>query len=126
MDEAYLITEKQISDVDIKIKRVFDFHKKKIETLSKNFFLSYKDEEEKMMKRLEDEEISEEEFKAWRIKTYTQSPSAKKFQKKVAKIMEVAQKEAMNIANKALPEAYAENYNFIHYCLERKAEGYGG
>ena len=85
---------------------------------SKSFFDWFEKEDKKQLEKLENGEITEKQYKEWRLEQVRKSDRFKTMQKKLADRMLKANQIALAYANGDMAVIYALNRNFAEYEVE--------
>lgn len=117
-DWAEQQTDKQIEELEEEIykeyKEAYENVKKKYDEYSKQLL----ENDAKKQKQLADGEITEDDYKKWKVQQLMVGSRWKALETNLAQDLTMVDKKAMSIVNGYLPEAYALNFNYSTYELE--------
>ena len=86
---------------------------------SKSFFDWFEKEDKKQLEKLENGELTEKQYKEWRLEQVRKSDRFKTMQKKLADRMLRANQIALSYANGDMAAIYALNRNFAEFEVEK-------
>lgn len=121
MDYGHEQTEEKLKKLEKRIATVFGDALKELKEESKEFFDWFAKEDEKKKKQLENEEITEEQYKQWRLEQTRKSSRYKTLEKKLAQRVTEANKIAVAYINNDMAAIFALNHNFSAFELEQMA-----
>lgn len=121
MDYGHEQTEEKLKKLEKRIATVFGDALKELKEESKEFFDWFQKEDEKKKLQLENEEITEEQYKKWRLEQIRKSSRYKTLEKKLAQRVTEANKIAVAYINNDMAAIFALNHNFSAFELEQMA-----
>lgn len=120
MDRAHEYTDNKIESVEKKINKVYKELQSEIDKKTAQYFDQFKEADDIMRKRLDAEEITENEYNVWRTTTMMRGAKWDKFVKDMCKIIHEANKKAISLSNEAMTDVFIENYNYTGKDIERQ------
>lgn len=124
-DAAHLQTDKELAKLE---KRIAKIYKEAAEDLQKtidDYFAKFAKRDAKQKARLEAGEITEQEYKQWRIAQMGRGERFKALQSRVAERYTEANETAVRYVNDATPGIYSLNRNYSAYTIEKVAGNVG-
>ena len=124
-DVAHLKTDKELAKLE---KRISEVYKEAADDLQKtidDYFAKFAKRDEKQRKRLEAGEITEQEYKQWRLAQMGRGQRFKALQNRVAERYTKANQTAVSYVNDATPGIYSLNRNYSAYTIEKVAGNVG-
>lgn len=124
-DVAHLKTDKELAKLE---KRISEVYKEAADDLQKtidDYFAKFAKQDEKQRKRLEAGEITEQEYKQWRLAQMGRGERFKALQNRVAERYTKANQTAVSYVNDATPGIYSLNRNYSAYTIEKVAGNVG-
>lgn len=124
-DKGYDLTEKELKALE---KRIYDSYKEAYDGLTdiiKEYFAKFADRDASEKARLDAGDITEEQYKQWRLAQIGRGKRFEALRDKVAKRMTNANAAAVAYVNDATPGIYSLNRNFAAYTIEQVAGDVG-
>ena len=124
-DAAHLQTDKELAKLE---KRIAKIYKEAAEDLQKtidDYFAKFAKRDAKQKERLEAGEITEQEYKQWRLAQMGRGERFKALQSRVAERYTEANETAVRYVNDATPGIYSLNRNYSAYTIEKVAGNVG-
>ena len=118
-DKGYDLTEKELKALE---KRIYDSYKEAYDGLTdiiKEYFAKFADRDASEKARLDAGEITEEQYKQWRLAQIGRGKRFEALRDKVAERMTNANAAAVAYVNDATPGIYSLNRNFAAYAIEQ-------
>lgn len=118
-DKGYDLTEKELKTLE---KRIYDSYKEAYDGLTdiiKKYFAKFADRDEAEKARLDAGDITEEQYKQWRLAQIGRGKRFEALRDKVAERMTNANAAAVAYVNDATPGIYSLNRNFAAYTIEQ-------
>lgn len=118
-DKGYDLTEKELKALE---KRIYDSYREAYDGLTdiiKEYFAKFADRDAAEKARLDDGEITEEQYRQWRLAQIGRGKRFEALRDKVAERMTNANAAAVAYVNDATPGIYSLNRNFAAYTIEQ-------
>ena len=118
-DKGYDLTEKELKALE---KRIYDSYKEAYDGLTdiiKEYFTKFADRDEAEKARMDAGDITEEQYKQWRLAQIGRGKRFESLRDKVAERMTNANAAAVAYVNDATPGIYSLNRNFAAYTIEQ-------
>lgn len=118
-DKGYDLTENELKALE---KRIYDSYKEAYDGLTdiiKEYFAKFADRDEAEKARLDAGNITEEQYKQWRLAQIGRGKRFEALRDKVAERMTNANAAAVAYVNDATPGIYSLNRNFAAYTIEQ-------
>lgn len=118
-DKGYDLTEKELKALE---KRIYDSYKEAYDGLAgiiKEYFAKFADRDASEKARMDAGEITEEQYKQWRLAQIGRGKRFEALRDKVAERMTNANAAAVAYVNDATPGIYSLNRNFAAYTIEQ-------
>lgn len=118
-DKGYDLTEKELKALE---KRIYDSYKEAYDGLTdiiKEYFAKFADRDTSEKARLDAGDITEEQYKQWRLAQIGRGKRFEALRDKVAERMTNANAAAVAYVNDATPGIYSLNRNFAAYTIEQ-------
>lgn len=118
-DKGYDLTEKELKALE---KRIYDSYKEAYDGLTdiiKEYFAKFADRDASEKARLDAGDITEEQYKQWRLAQIGRGKRFEALRDKVADRMTNANAAAVAYVNDATPGIYSLNRNFAAYTIEQ-------
>lgn len=118
-DKGYDLTEKELKALE---KRIYDSYKEAYDGLTdiiKEYFEKFADRDASEKARLDAGDITEEQYKQWRLAQIGRGKRFEALRDKVAERMTNANAAAVAYVNDATPGIYSLNRNFAAYTIEQ-------
>ena len=124
-DNGYDLTEKELKALE---KRIYDSYKEAYDGLTdiiKEYFAKFADRDASEKARLDAGDITEEQYKQWRLAQIGRGKRFEALRDKVAERMTNTNAAAVAYVNDATPGIYSLNRNFAAYTIEQVAGDVG-
>lgn len=118
-DKGYDLTEKELKALE---KRIYDSYKEAYDGLTdiiKEYFAKFADRDASEKARLDAGDITEEQYKQWRLAQIGRGKRFEDLRDKVADRMTNTNAAAVAYVNDATPGIYSLNRNFAAYTIEQ-------
>ena len=118
-DKGYDLTEKELKTLE---KRIYDSYKEAYDGLTeiiKEYFAKFADRDASEKARLDAGDITEEQYKQWRLAQIGRGKRFEALRDKVAERMTNTNAAAVAYVNDATPGIYSLNRNFAAYTIEQ-------
>lgn len=118
-DKGYDLTEKELKALE---KRIYDSYKEAYDGLTdiiREYFAKFADRDSSEKARLDAGEITEEQYRQWRLAQIGRGKRFETLRDKVAERMTNANAAAVAYVNDATPGIYSLNRNFAAYTIEQ-------
>lgn len=118
-DKGYDLTEKELKVLE---KRIYDSYKEAYDGLTdiiKEYFAKFADRDEVEKARMDAGDITEEQYKQWRLAQIGRGKRFEALRDKVAERMTNTNAAAVAYVNDATPGIYSLNRNFAAYTIEQ-------
>lgn len=118
-DKGYDLTEKELKALE---KQIYDSYKEAYEGLTeiiREYFAKFADRDEAEKARLDAGDITEEQYKQWRLAQIGRGKRFEALRDKVAERMTNTNATAVAYVNDATPGIYSLNRNFAAYTIEQ-------
>lgn len=118
-DKGYDLTEKELKALE---KRIYDSYKEAYDGLTdiiKEYFAKFADRDASEKERLNAGDITEEQYKQWRLAQIGRGKRFEALRDKVAERMTNTNAAAVAYVNDATPGIYSLNRNFAAYTIEQ-------
>ena len=118
-DNGYDLTEKELKALE---KRIYDSYKEAYDGLTdiiKEYFAKFADRDASEKARLDAGDITEEQYKQWRLAQIGRGKRFEALRDKVAERMTNTNAAAVAYVNDATPGIYSLNRNFAAYTIEQ-------
>ena len=118
-DKGYDLTEKELKVLE---KRIYDSYKEAYDGLTdiiKEYFAKFADRDASEKARLDAGDITEEQYKQWRLAQIGRGKRFEALRDKVAERMTNTNAAAVAYVNDATPGIYSLNRNFAAYTIEQ-------
>ena len=124
-DAAHLQTDKELAKLEKRIAKIYKEAAKDLQSTIDDYFAKFAKRDEKQKARLEAGEITEQEYKQWRLAQMGRGERFKALQKRVAERYTKANQTAVSYVNDATPGIYSLNRNYAAYTIESVAGDVG-
>lgn len=118
-DKGYDLTEKELKALE---KRIYNSYKEAYDGLTdiiKEYFAKFADRDASEKARMDAGDITEEQYKQWRLAQIGRGKRFEALRDKVAERMTNANAAAVSYVNDATPGIYSLNRNFAAYTIEQ-------
>ena len=123
-DKAHKETDKMLEEMEQHLSAIYEDASKDIEAKAQEYFDRFKDQDEKMRKKVEQGKMTEDEYIAWRKKKMLYGKRYTDLQRSLAEELRRVNEVATSYVNDQLPAIYVLNYNDIKDTAERLVKGY--
>ena len=124
-DAAHLQTDKELAKLEKRIAKVYKEAADNLQKTIDDYFAKFAKRDAKQKARLEAGEITEQEYKQWRLAQMGRGERFKALQKRVAERYTEANQTAVSYVNDATPGIYSLNRNYAAYTIESVAGDVG-
>lgn len=124
-DAAHLQTDKELAKLEKRIAKIYKEAADDLQSTIDDYFLKFAKRDEKQKARLEAGEITEQEYKQWRLAQMGRGERFKALQSRVAERYTEANETAVRYVNDATPGIYSLNRNYSAYTIEKVAGNIG-
>lgn len=125
IDYAHKMTDKELAALEKRISRIYSQAAKEIDNKVKAYFKQFEERDKKQKQRLDDGEITEQEYKQWRLAQMGRGKRFEDLRDKLAERMTKANEAAAAYINDATPGIYSLNRNYAAYTIEQVAGDVG-
>ena len=124
-DAAHLQTDKELAKLEKRIAKVYKEAADDLQKTIDDYFAKFVKRDAKQRALLEAGEITEQEYKQWRLAQMGRGERFKALQSRVAERYTEANKTAVRYVNDATPGIYSLNRNYSAYTIEKVAGNVG-
>ena len=124
-DAAHLQTDKELAKLEKRIAKIYKEAADDLQKTIDDYFAKFVKRDAKQKARLEAGEITEQEYKQWRLAQMGRGERFKALQKRVAERYTKANQTAVSYVNDATPGIYSLNHNYAAYTIESVAGDVG-
>ena len=124
-DAAHLQTDKELAKLEKRIAKIYKEAADDLQSTIDDYFAKFAKRDEKQKARLESGEITEQEYKQWRLAQMGRGERFKALQSRVAERYTEANETAVRYVNDATPGIYSLNRNYSAYTIEKVAGNVG-
>ena len=124
-DAAHLQTDKELAKLEKRIAKIYKEAADDLQKTIDDYFAKFAKRDEKQRALLEAGEITEQEYKQWRLAQMGRGERFKALQKRVAERYTKANQTAVSYVNDATPGIYSLNRNYSAYTIEKVAGNVG-
>ena len=124
-DAAHLQTDKELAKLEKRIAKIYKEAADDLQSTIDDYFAKFAKRDAKQKARLESGEITEQEYKQWRLAQMGRGERFKALQSKVAERYTEANETAVRYVNDATPGIYSLNRNYSAYTIEKVAGNVG-
>ena len=124
-DAAHLQTDKELAKLEKRIAKIYKEAADDLQKTIDDYFAKFAKRDEKQKARLDAGEITEQEYKQWRLAQMGRGERFKALQSRVAERYTEANKTAVRYVNDATPGIYSLNRNYSAYTIEKAAGNVG-
>ena len=124
-DAAHLQTDKELAKLEKRIAKVYKEAADDLKKTIDDYFAKFVKRDAKQRALLEAGEITEQEYKQWRLAQMGRGERFKALQSRVAERYTEANKTAVRYVNDATPGIYSLNRNYSAYTIEKVAGNVG-
>lgn len=124
-DAAHLQTDKELAKLEKRIAKIYKEAADDLQSTIDDYFAKFVKRDAKQKSRLEAGEITEQEYKQWRLAQMGRGERFKALQSRVAERYTEANETAVRYVNDATPGIYSLNRNYSAYTIEKVAGNIG-
>ena len=124
-DTAHAKTDKKLEEMEKRLSAIYSRAEKEIQKTIDDYFAKFAKRDAKQKARLEAGEITEQEYKQWRLAQMGRGERFKALQRRVAERYTEANETAVRYVNDATPGIYSLNRNYSAYTIEKVAGNVG-
>ena len=124
-DAAHLQTDKELAKLEKRIAKIYKEAADDLQNTIDDYFSKFVKRDAKQKARLEAGEITEQEYKQWRLAQMGRGERFKALQSRVAERYTEANETAVRYVNDATPGIYSLNRNYSAYTIEKVAGNIG-
>lgn len=124
-DSAHLQTDKELAKLEKRIAKIYKEAADDLQKTIDDYFAKFVKRDAKQKARLEAGEITEQEYKQWRLAQMGRGDRFKALQSRVAERYTEANETAVRYVNDATPGIYSLNRNYSAYTIEKVAGNVG-
>ena len=124
-DKAHILTDKKLEEMEKRLSAIYSRAEKEIQKTIDDYFEKFAKRDAKQKARLESGEITEQEYKQWRLAQMGRGERFKALQSRVAERYTEANETAVRYVNDATPGIYSLNRNYSAYTIEKVAGNVG-
>ena len=124
-DAAHLQTDKELAKLEKRIAKIYKEAADDLQKTIDDYFAKFVKRDAKQRERLEAGEITEQEYKQWRLAQMGRGERFKALQSRVAERYTEANETAVRYVNDATPGIYSLNRNYSAYTIEKVAGNVG-
>ena len=124
-DAAHLQTDKELAKLENRIAKIYKEAADDLQKTIDDYFAKFAKRDAKQKARLEAGEITEQEYKQWRLAQMGRGERFKAIQSRVAERYTEANETAVRYVNDATPGIYSLNRNYSAYTIEKVAGNVG-
>ena len=124
-DAAHLQTDKELAKLEKRIAKIYKEAADDLQKTIDDYFAKFAKRDEKQKARLDAGEITEQEYKQWRLAQMGRGERFKALQSRVAERYTKANETAVRYVNDATPGIYSLNRNYSAYTIEKVAGNIG-
>lgn len=118
-DEGHILTEEELEELERRISKVYADAEKELQSTIDDYFAKLEKRDLKMRARLEAGEITESEYKEWRLAQIGRGKRYEAMRDRIAERMTNANEVAIAYVNDATPSIYSLNRNYTAYTIEK-------
>lgn len=124
-DAAHLQTDKKLAKLEKRIAKIYKEAADDLQKTIDDYFAKFVKRDAKQKARLDAGEITEQEYKQWRLAQMGRGERFKALQSRVAERYTEANETAVRYVNDATPGIYSLNRNYSAYTIEKVAGNVG-
>ena len=124
-DLAHRKTDEKLEEIEKRLSDIYSRAEKEIQKTIDDYFAKFAKRDAKQKARLEAGEITEQEYKQWRLAQMGRGERFKALQSRVAERYTEANETAVRYVNDATPGIYSLNRNYSAYTIEKVAGNVG-
>lgn len=119
VDQAHKLTDKQLSELEKKIKKEYKKAANEVQKRIDECFSEFAKADKKKAELLKKGKITQEQYKNWRLKEIREAKRFEELRDRLAERMTKAHEVAIAYVNDATPSIYSLNRNYINYEIEK-------
>ena len=124
-DKAHRLTDEKLEEIEKRLSDIYSRAEKEIQKTVDDYFAKFAKRDAKQRALLEAGEITEQEYKQWRLAQMGRGERFKALQRRVAERYTEANETAVRYVNDATPGIYSLNRNYSAYTIEKVAGNVG-
>ena len=124
-DIAHRLTDEKLEEIEKRLSAIYSRAEKELQKTIDDYFAKFAKRDAKQKARLEAGEITEQEYKQWRLAQMGRGERFKALQSRVAERYTEANETAVRYVNDATPGIYSLNRNYSAYTIEKVAGNVG-
>ena len=124
-DTAHRLTDEKLEEIEKRLSAIYSRAEKELQKTIDDYFAKFAKRDAKQRARLEAGEITEQEYKQWRLAQIGRGERFKALQIRVAERYTEANETAVRYVNDATPGIYSLNRNYSAYTIEKVAGNVG-
>ena len=124
-DLAHAKTDEKLEEIEKRLSAIYSRAEKELQKTIDDYFAKFAKRDAKQRALLEAGEITEQEYKQWRLAQMGRGERFKALQRRVAERYTEANKTAVRYVNDATPGIYSLNRNYSAYTIEKAAGNIG-
>ena len=121
-DYAHKETDKQLTALERRIAKLYKEAADELSNTVKEYFSQFEERDAEMAAQVEDGEVTEEQYKRWRLAQFARGKRFESLRDKVAERYTNANEAAILYANDATPDIYSLNRNYSAYTIEQVSD----
>ena len=124
-DLAHAKTDEKLEEIEKRLSAIYSRAEKELQKTIDDYFAKFAKRDAKQKARLDAGEITEQEYKQWRLAQIGRGERFKALQSRVAERYTEANETAVRYVNDATPGIYSLNRNYSAYTIEKVAGNVG-
>ena len=124
-DKAHRLTDEKLEEMEKRLSDIYSRAEKELQKTIDDYFAKFAKRDAKQRAILEAGEITEQEYKQWRLAQMGRGERFKALQRRVAERYTEANETAVRYVNDATPGIYSLNRNYSAYTIEKVAGNIG-
>ena len=124
-DKANRLTDEKLEEIEKRLSAIYSRAEKELQKTIDDYFAKFAKRDAKQRALLEAGEITEQEYKQWRLAQMGRGERFKALQSRVAERYTEANETAVRYVNDATPGIYSLNRNYSAYTIEKAAGNVG-
>lgn len=121
-DYAHKLTDKQLAELEQRIAQIYEQAAGELAETVETYFKQFAKRDAAMLEKLENGEITEKQYKQWRLAQIGRGERFKALRDKVAERYTDANATAVAYVNDATPGIYSLNRNYAAYKIEQVSD----
>ena len=121
-DYAHKLTDKQLAELEQRIAQIYEQAAAELSETVETYFKQFTKRDAAMLEKLEKGEITEQQYKQWRLAQIGRGERFKALRDKVANRYTNANETAVAYVNDATPGIYSLNRNYAAYKIEQVSD----